>query len=116
LTRKLSVSCAFFRAPLQFWFSQPVFDADCSRHATSIHATLAVVLDLIVVASCTSSVVHHSAGLQAVRQDDIGIHGTYVQVINVGLFDTLGIVTKVLEFFNNPLRPVVTRCIHGKCH
>jgi hypothetical protein len=74
---------------------------DCSHLATPVHATLASILFLIEIAGGTRGIVHNGTWLKAIRQDNVGIHGTHVQMINVGPFHTFGPVAKHLQLFDN---------------
>jgi hypothetical protein len=66
-----------------------------------IHSALAVIFCLIEIARGTRGVVHNGTWLQTIRQDDIGIHGTDIEVVDIGLLNALGPIAEHFQFLNN---------------
>ena len=59
-----------------------------------LHLVFAVVLGLVEATGGTGGVVDKGRGLEAVGEDDAGVHGCDVDVVDVGGFHALGSIAE----------------------
>ena len=66
-----------------------------------MHLSFAIVAFLIVFAGGTGGVVDNGGGLETIGEDDVGVHCSDVNVVDVGCFHAARSVTEKLQLFNN---------------